>query len=61
MKNTTAFMVGNGLSSMLVNFLRIFVLVFINDLAQGAALFFGISTVFLAYCTFLALKYSDMK
>jgi len=33
MKNTTAFMVGNGLSSLLVNILRIFVLIFIKDLA----------------------------
>ena len=58
---TTAFMVGNGLSSLLVNCLRIFVLIFISDLAHGATIFFGISTAFLAFCSYLAYSFVSLK
>lgn len=51
---TIAFMVGIGLSSFLVNFLRIGLHIFKLTPTQEASIFFGISSAFLLYCTFLS-------
>jgi hypothetical protein len=60
MKYTTAFMVGNGLSSLLINCLRILLMCF-SLTSFNTIIFFGIATVFLGYCSYLALKYSSIK
>ena len=54
---TNAFMVANGLSSLSVNLLRIFMLAFIPDKETGAKIFFGFSVSFLTLCTIVSFLY----
>lgn len=51
---TSAFMVGIGLSGIIVNSVRILLLFIIPDKTIQAYIFFGLATVFLAYCAYLS-------
>ena len=55
--NTSAFMVGIGLSAMIVNLLRILLLVIEPNTVVGAYIFFGITAIFNLISTFVAYRY----
>jgi|TARA_B110000285_G_C14895685_1_gene500729 hypothetical protein len=54
-------MVGNGLSSILINLLRIFVLIFVKDVNTGCIFYFTITALFMFYCAWLSNKYINLS
>ena len=60
-KLSAALMVGNGLSSILINLLRIFVLIFIEEVNIGCIFYFVITALFMFYCSYVTNKFINLQ